>query len=328
MSKVHCLGKLCLLVVPLSVVLCIRNPEGGGPSSAARLTASSIQSVALGQHVPPTGVASALAAIALDPDNDRAHESIHAAYELMGRTASLPDLYDELAAARPEAVRLRLEFGRALFRAGERARAVAVFDRLLGGDSHFREARRLRGLTLLEMGEAARAAEDLAALKPLDTGTARYLGVAFVLSGRPNLGAEVLREVISKDPSCEASYFLAKALRASGERAEAEEILRALVMDPRAPADALADLADLQLDPTDPARFQPDFAIQHAEAALERGVACYDILARAYASVGEAEMALATAEAGLEDAATGPAARERCHEFIASVTGSSNAQGR
>jgi len=199
------------------------------------------------------------------------------------------------------------------------AEAVAVFDGILERRPRDREARRLRGLALLELGHAARAAADLEALRPLDTGTARYLGAAFLLSGRPALAVEVLREVCARDPDREASLFLARALRSTGANADAEALLRALAADPAAPPGALADLADMALDPKDPSRYRPADAVRHAEAARERGAPCYDVLARAYAAAGEPELALLTAEVGLEDAATGAAARDRCRAFLAAA---------
>jgi Tfp pilus assembly protein PilF len=121
---------------------------------------------------------------------------------------------------------------------------------------------------------------------------------------------EVLREVNTVDPSQETSLFLAMALRADGQRPEAEDILLAVIGDDRAPASARVELARLYLD-----RGAPELALHHAEAAVHRGEPCYDVLARAYSACGEHEMARVTVEVALASEETPAVVRAICRKL-------------
>ncbi len=288
------------------------------PISHARPTR--VDLVALVRQNPRLGLERALAAVRLAPGDDHAHAAIHLAHELTDRHSEAPAVYEQLLSTTPDHARLTLEHGRALFRARRYDRAMAVFDRLIARKQETREASRLRGLALLESGDAAGAAEELSGLDEIDRGTLKYLGIALTLAGRADEAVDVFRNRFGKSTDAEASLYYALALCGTEELDKAEILLTGLARRADAPDRARRELALLYLDnPTHEGFDDPERAVECAEDAQHHGVSCPDILARGYLALGDVEMARVTIELALEDADLPADVRAACRSIQKSL---------
>jgi hypothetical protein len=211
------------------------------------------------------------------------------------------------ASASASAPRDPLEPARALLQRHRPTDALAALEIILPSlepslePEQAAEGRRLQARALLEAGAPARAIELLLALRaegPLEAGSERRLGVALVRTGRFADGRQVLEPLErARDLDLDACLCLAIARARTGALADATSLLRLLLADPRAPVEVELELARALLDPTDPTTYSPAEALRHAESVSQRGVACDELLARAYLATGDVEIARALLEA-------------------------------
>jgi tetratricopeptide (TPR) repeat protein len=210
---------------------------------------------------------------------------------------------------------------------GDRRRALDALDRAVALDGRCLDARRARGLLLMEMGRPDRALADLDAAARLDPDCARCAleqGTARLLAGRPAEAVEAFDRALALEPELAAAHAsraaallqlgrpdealkaisTARALRPDNDadlhnRALVRTVLgqyevairdyeRALALNP-ASGGTHNNLAWLLATAADPALRNGPRALRHARRAVQqdRNAGWLDTLAAAHAECGD-----------------------------------------
>ena len=166
----------------------------------------------------------------IDPAAVDANAGLAGVLERAGRRAEAIDILDRLARVRPREIGIQVRLGQVLIRAGELDGAEAVFRRAIELDGASVECRRVLANVLDAQGRSREGAEILqllAAEQTGDPGLHARLGQLLIRAG-DLAGAEVaLRRAIALDPgSVESHHLLADVLDAQGRSREGAEILQ------------------------------------------------------------------------------------------------------
>lgn len=312
-------GYAALFALGFVLTGALRRPPAGGPASPAEVAPGS-SALALVSQDPARALTLATACLRRRPDDAEAHEALARLH--VGRAAELAGLYAGLAAEPGLAPVHGLALARALQRRGSWQAVAAALVPVLERAPGLGEARALRGVALLELGDHQQAATELLRLRGRpDRLTQRNLGTALLRCGEPAEALPYLRAGAEGGGDHGATLDLARGLLACRRPEEARPLLQALADDPLGPPQAEVELARLDLARLDLAAVRADRegleqVLRRAERAASRGAGCYDVLARAYQALGEPELAVAAATAGLEDEALEPSARQACQAVL------------
>lgn len=135
--------------------------------------------------------------------------------------SDVPTLADEVPGVGPERAAALCERAAACHRAGDVARAAAIYTRALEADPHRVGAWLHRGQVRLALGDADAAAADFGVVLELDDAIAEawwWRGDAQVVAGRPDAAVADYEQALALNPSLTRARFnLAVALRLRGD---------------------------------------------------------------------------------------------------------------
>ena len=232
--------------------------------------------------------------LAADPDQVMMHDDVASLYLQFGQVDEAVAHYRESARLRPDSPAAAYNLGTGLLQAGALDEAGAHLERALGLNPDYALAH-------------------------------NNLGAVFRLQGRlPDAVRHFRRALDLRPDDGEALYNLANALMMQGGLDEAAALYRrAVAAAPDAPEPA-AELAWLLAAHPDPARRDPDRAVELAERAADltghARAEVLDVLAAAYAADGRLDRAVAAAEKALgllppDRAAVAEVIRRRLAEY-------------
>ena len=164
-------------------------------------------------------------AVLLNPDFDEAQSGLGAALMATGRTAEAMPRYEKALEINPENAEALANLGAALAQSGRLNEGILRLERAVALDPEFLGARANLGMALLQKGEPGQAAphlEKAVALDPRSAPLQSSLGLALLGEGKPEEAILRFRKAIALAPnSVEAHVSLATALHQAGRTAAA-----------------------------------------------------------------------------------------------------------
>ena len=166
-------------------------------------------------------------AVALNPDFDEAQSGLGAALMATGRIAEAIPRYEKALEINPENAEALANLGAAFAQSGRLNEGILRLERAVALDPEFLGARANLGMALLQKGEPGQAAphlEKAVALDPRSAPLQSSLGLALLGEGKPEEAILRFRKAIALAPnSVEAHVSLATALHQAGRTAAALE---------------------------------------------------------------------------------------------------------
>jgi tetratricopeptide (TPR) repeat protein len=164
-------------------------------------------------------------AVALNPDFDEAQSGLGAALMATGRIAEAIPRYEKALEINPENAEALANLGAALAQSGRLNEGILRLERAVALDPEFLGARANLGTALLQKGEPGQAVphlEKAVALDPRSAPLQSSLGLALLGEGKPEEAIVHFRKAVATAPgSVEAHVSLATALHQAGRTAAA-----------------------------------------------------------------------------------------------------------
>ena len=164
-------------------------------------------------------------AVLLNPDFDEAQSGLGAALMATGRIAEAIPRYEKALEINPENAEALANLGAALAQSGRLNEGILSLERAVALDPEFLGARANLGMALLQKGEPGQAGphlEKAVALDPRSAPLQSSLGLALLGEGKPEEAITRFRKAIALAPSSvEAHVSLATALHQAGRTAAA-----------------------------------------------------------------------------------------------------------